>query len=945
MFENKRAINGIENEINVIEHEINVYNQKETKFEESEKFSNKENVNYNNFTSFVHLICKVKNVRKHGKSLFFCDATLNDNWDNNNNNNLFFYKYQCLGSARKDNNANIHETNKRSNIDKYYLVKNIFNENVITKKGNIQLMINKYFYVNEEKFVLYENYLLNKYKKKYLYEDKETKLINFSLYYSLNLSKKYFSNLENDENKVDENDDTEYKIPLVLLNEYIKHDMTKKLIKTDSLLYIIGFPALTNTNEKSIIVFSSYLLKVNYEYFNIRELLALFGKKQFSVLTLCRSLIVKDDYIYNMYKNECAKKKQYILNIVYKNKNYESISNQKMNNFEIFIIKMIDVIPKLFEIQYSDFKYKINDIQNTENKNILCNDFNLNAINDITLTEDGIIPNKASDNMNEDGEKNEKKKKKKKKKKDIVSYMNNKKIPQIHWMINHIKEILKEIKKKNSKTNFSFYYEDIISRIGDLVNKYIESDSTLFENYLEFLKMFIEKNNNVINEVNVKKINDNYEMCLKKNANIFEKLNWKSIDFYNIKDFYMDIDNIKKEDNVENYDFKQKDEKWKTVYSNVCHTDCDNENKDRTKNEEENTSYKNCEKKKKSYNEIHTNASYNEIIGIEYNVNNRNKTKNGIVTNIDTNNLSYDYCILDVGGGKGDLGIYISLAFKNVLVIILDINVSSLINCFIKIYVNKIKNVLIVHESILNFDFKKYKIDLIVGLHCCGGLTDYTLNKCINETIPFLICSCCYTKFRDLRKYIFDFKNYGIMNEISNYIYKKGYENCQINHEETNKNDIQINDMKWQSNDLVNYTNIINFDRDDKDGSYQIENCIDGENHTDEEDNSDCNNKKSKYDKYGKKKIRRSIPTIYSFVNLLSKLCESENINISHKCMHLYNNIRFCILQKIFNDNNKEGKKKKLTLSLHSFQIAFSPKNIVLKVPSTKNSEECKQER
>lgn len=266
MFENKRAINGIENEINVIEHEINVYNQKETKFEESEKFSNKENVNYNNFTSFVHLICKVKNVRKHGKSLFFCDATLNDNWDNNNNNNLFFYKYQCLGSARKDNNANIHETNKRSNIDKYYLVKNIFNENVITKKGNIQLMINKYFYVNEEKFVLYENYLLNKYKKKYLYEDKETKLINFSLYYSLNLSKKYFSNLENDENKVDENDDTEYKIPLVLLNEYIKHDMTKKLIKTDSLLYIIGFPALTNTNEKSIIVFSSYLLKVKIIY-------------------------------------------------------------------------------------------------------------------------------------------------------------------------------------------------------------------------------------------------------------------------------------------------------------------------------------------------------------------------------------------------------------------------------------------------------------------------------------------------------------------------------------------------------------------------------------------------------------------------------------------------------------------------------------------------------
>ncbi|CAD2110644.1 hypothetical protein YYG_02123 [Plasmodium vinckei petteri] len=896
MFENKCVIN-------VIENEINIYNQKEIKFEDPEKFSNKENVNCNNFPSFVHLICKVKNVRKHGKSLFFCDAILNDNWDNDNNDsNLAFYKYQCLCSGSKDKEANIHDTNSISNIDKYYLVKNIFNENVITKKGHIQLVINKDFYINEEKFILYENHLLNKYKKKYLYENNETKLINLSLCYSLNLSKQYFSNLGNDGNKMEENGDSEYKIPLISLNEYIKHDTAKKLIKTDSLLYIIGFPALTNTNEKSIIVFSSYLLKVNYEYFNIRELLALFEKNYFSILTVCRSLIVKDDYICNMYKNDCMKKKQYILNIVYKNKNYESISNQKMNNFEIFIIKMIDVIPKLFEIQYSDFKYKINNIQDAEQKNILCNDFNLNTINGITLTEDGTIQNKASDNLSED-EKKKEKKKKKKKKKDIASYMNNKKIPQIHWMINHIKEMLKEIKKKNSKINCNFYYEDIILRIGDLVNKYIESDSTLFENYLEFLKMLIEKNNNLVNEENVKKINDNYEMCLKKNANIFEKLNWKNIDFYNLKNFYMDNDNIKKEDNVESVDFKLKDEKWKTVYGN--------ENKDKIKNEGENTSYKNCEQ---------NNKSYNGNVGIDSNVYNINKMNNDIVTNVDTNNLSYDYCILDVGGGKGDLGIHISLAFKNVLVIILDINVSSLINCFIKIYVNKIKNVLIVHESILNFDFKKYKIDLIVGLHCCGGLTDYTLNKCINEKIPFLICSCCYTKFRDLRKYIFDFKNYGIMNEINNYIYNKGYENSQINYEESNKND-----MKCQSNDLINYTNINNPDRNNKDESYKIENYVDSEN------NSDCSEKKSKYDKYGKKKIRRSIPTVYSFVNLLSKLCESENIHISHKCMHLYNNIRFCILQKIFNDNNKEGNKEKLTLSLHSFPVAFSPKNIVLK--------------
>ena len=34
---------------------------------------------------------------------------------------------------------------------------------------------------------------------------------------------------------------------------------------------------------------------------------------------------------------------------------------------------------------------------------------------------------------------------------------------------------------------------------------------------------------------------------------------------------------------------------------------------------------------------------------------------------------------------------------------------------------------------------------IVVGLHCCGGLTDAVINLAVEECWPFLVCSC---KFR-----------------------------------------------------------------------------------------------------------------------------------------------------------------------------------------------------
>ncbi|SBS86047.1 conserved Plasmodium protein, unknown function [Plasmodium malariae] len=915
------------NIINIIENEINIYNEVEARFDILSSLP--KNFNYN-FKELVHLICKVKNVRKHGKLLFFCDTILKDN--EKECKNIVFYKHQILNYNSKDDTSKNEDSYIYSGHNKYgsgfYFIKNTFNENARTRDSNIQLVISKDFYIDEEKFVLYQSYLLNNGHKEYKAENEEM-LVKNSLFHSIHLCNQSYSilkelreNAQISTSRQDNINDDKNNISLILINEYIKHEIISKVIKTDSWIYIIGLPARTNTNEKSILVFSSYLLKVNYEYFNISELLKLFENSYFSTLTVCRSLQVKEDYIHNIYYDE-ERKKKYILNIVYKNKDYKSICNQKMNNFEIFIIKIIDIIPKVFTIHPSEFKCNMNDIQSSKN---LLKYFNIDIFND-------HLPN---DNKKEEiiieGQKKNKKKKKKKKKKDIMSYMNNKKVPQIHWMINHIKNLFKEIKKGNLNDPI-FCHEDIILWSRHLVNKYIESNSIFFENYLEFLKLFIEKNDKLVNEKNIRKVENNIEVCTKKNVHIFENSSWSNIEFYNIRDLY--LDNTTDTQIKENPNCKRSDEE--NINSNYFTSDICRVNYD-----------------EREYNNLEKEQNNNTYVLDEINYNFRQ------------NNLTYDYCVLDVGGGKGDLGIYISLVFKNVLVIILDINVNSLFSCFIKVYTNKIKNVVIMHESILYFDFKKYKIDLIVGLHCCGGLTDYTLKKCINEKIPFLICSCCYTKYSELRKYIFDFKNNIIMNEVNNYIYNKNYYSCMNYITGDHVEDMCAPKYKsYTTTDMENsYRGITNFDtnnitdhtrnnytdypfscskeRDHANlkgnsstkGTYNCyhDNKLQYNPDINEDDNiSEFNNYKKKYDKYGKKIMRRTIPNIYSFVNLLSKLCESENPTISFKCMHFYNNLRFKILQILFNATINLEEKVSLNLSLHSFPISFSPKNIVLK--------------
>ncbi|ANQ08819.1 Uncharacterized protein PCOAH_00028520 [Plasmodium coatneyi] len=883
--------------VGVTEHEINIYDERKVHFEALSAFSKSLK---HDFKDFVHLICKVKNVRRHGKLLLFCDTISNGKI--NTKENVLFYRYHVLKYDDVQGNPPKGEVNSPCTGDNnegahFCVVENKFNEESLSEDKNIQLVISKDFYVDEDKFDLFRKSLLEDIHTGQM-DNKDVSFSSDLFEHSVRLSKEFYADVKRNENVQtsteegspikDNSTDNMENDPVLLVNEYIKYEILRKVIKTDTLLYIIGLPALTNTNEKSLLVFSAYLLKVNYEFFNINELLKLFEGGFFSMLTVCRSLQMKEISIRQIYNSKEDTKRRFIRSIIYKNKNYESISNQKMNNFEIFILKIIDVIPKLFEIEPSEFNYKMEMNDDKRLHRIMLCDLNLNQVNDHV-----VVDTRASGDATEQTKK-KKKKPKKKKKKDITSYMNNKKMPQVQWMINHIKILLEEIEERNSKIKV-FSGGDIFFHMSTLVNKYIESNDTFFQNYLEFIELFMEKNDQLVSEENTEKIRRSVQLLREKNVNLFENSKWSDVQFYDIRRFYVE--------------------------------GCTKTSGDLIMN---------C----KRLDEENTPMNYDRADGVTFEEEQNVTPKMGKSANIDCDpNLTYDYCILDVGGGKGDLGIHISLAFKNVLVIILDINVNSLFSCFIKIFANKIKNVLIMHESILNFDFKKYKINLIVGLHSCGGLTDYILRTCVEERIPFLTCSCCYTKYRELRKHIFDFNNDMIVNQIESYIYKGeyyaqvGYSIGQCAEDTGGASKGEHTDVMYAAEGSTEEVSHLNMQASSRDGKTHK----DGDGGGDMDDVAhlgdldDFSIYKKRYDKYGKKIMRRTIPNIYSFVNLLSKLCESENAGISFKCMHFYNNLRFQILQKLFSATGSGAEGEELNLSLHSFPMSFSPKNIVLK--------------
>jgi hypothetical protein len=105
-------------------------------------------------------------------------------------------------------------------------------------------------------------------------------------------------------------------------------------------------------------------------------------------------------------------------------------------------------------------------------------------------------------------------------------------------------------------------------------------------------------------------------------------------------------------------------------------------------------------------------------------------------------------CVLDVGGGRGDLAVQIALSFPKAKVIAVDCNRSSIDAG--KVYARHCGVIDRIEFVEMNFScyVEEYEpnIDCIVALHACGDLSDMALSLASSMGCNFIICPCCYPK-------------------------------------------------------------------------------------------------------------------------------------------------------------------------------------------------------
>jgi hypothetical protein len=120
-------------------------------------------------------------------------------------------------------------------------------------------------------------------------------------------------------------------------------------------------------------------------------------------------------------------------------------------------------------------------------------------------------------------------------------------------------------------------------------------------------------------------------------------------------------------------------------------------------------------------------------------------------------NFKYRH-ILDVGGGRGDLGVAIAAEFPSAQITVVDKNKQSLEAG--KEYSQRVgcsQAMDFVEADFLTFvetdaDLSSTSprvdvaIDVVVGLHACGDLTDLILEYARRRNIPFVVCPCCFNK-------------------------------------------------------------------------------------------------------------------------------------------------------------------------------------------------------
>jgi hypothetical protein len=111
--------------------------------------------------------------------------------------------------------------------------------------------------------------------------------------------------------------------------------------------------------------------------------------------------------------------------------------------------------------------------------------------------------------------------------------------------------------------------------------------------------------------------------------------------------------------------------------------------------------------------------------------------------------------IVDVGGGRGDLATGLALAYPDSIITVVDKNLSSLdagrdyavqLSCSDRVHFCHADFSHFVQDPPTFLSSDLPPVDLVVGLHTCGDLSDLALTYAKAAGAGFVVCPCCYAK-------------------------------------------------------------------------------------------------------------------------------------------------------------------------------------------------------
>ena len=112
------------------------------------------------------------------------------------------------------------------------------------------------------------------------------------------------------------------------------------------------------------------------------------------------------------------------------------------------------------------------------------------------------------------------------------------------------------------------------------------------------------------------------------------------------------------------------------------------------------------------------------------------------------------YRILDICGGRGDLGLVLARMFPESLVTIMDRNKLGLLQVKYRTEQLGLRNVLTREMDLFEPNLTcTDQWDLIIGLHACGQLTDMILSFFGDRCAHLIIATCCFGKMENQHKY------------------------------------------------------------------------------------------------------------------------------------------------------------------------------------------------